>query len=204
MTKRSNRKFAISRRIGQPLWGDTKDPSTQRNYPPGAHGASGFKRVTEYGKQLLAKQKLKLYYGDIREKQFRSTYNEAVRKKGDTIENLIGLLESRLDSFVYRCGLAPTVFAARQFVTHKHVTVNGQVVNIPSYKLKAEDVVEVRDRSKNLTVIAQSLDKKNSVPDYVNFDSKNLRATYMKVPSYSEVPYPVEMNPNLVIEFYSR
>ena len=205
MSKRLNRKFGISRRIGAALWGTDKDPYHKRNYPPGVHGALGYKRTTEFGTQLLAKQKLKKYYGDIREKQFKMIYKEANRKKGDTAENLIGLLESRLDTFVYRSKFAPTVFAARQFVTHKHVKINGKCVNIPSYRLKPEDVVEVRDKSKKLSIVFESAERnEREVPEYIKLDTSALQATYLKVPSLVEVPYPVQMEPNLVIEFYSR
>ena len=204
MSKRLNRKFGISRRIGESLWGDNKDPSHQKNYPPGVHGATGYKRSTEYGKQLLAKQKIRKYYGDIREKQFNSIYKKAIRRRGDTGENLVGMLESRLDAFVYRCGFAPTVFAARQFVTHKHVMVNGKVVNVPSYTLKPQDVIEVRGRSKKLNIVIESMERNNDIPGYISLDNKNLQATYLKVPELSEVPYPVQMETNLVIEFYSR
>lgn len=205
MSKRLKRKFGISRRIGAPLWGTDKDPYHKRNYPPGAHGASGYKRTTEFGTQLLAKQKLKRYYGDIREKQFKMIYQEASRKKGDTAENLIGLLESRLDTVIYRSKFAPTVFAARQFVNHKHIRVNGKCVNIPSYRLKPEDVIEVRDKSKKLLIILESAKRnEREIPEYISLDSSTLQATYLKIPCLAEVPYPVQMEPNLVIEFYSR
>ena len=205
MSKRLKRKFGISRRIGAALWGTDKDPYHKRNYPPGMHGASGYKRGTEFGTQLLAKQKLKKYYGDIREKQFKMIYKEANRKKGDTAENLIGLLESRLDAFVYRSKFVPTMFAARQFITHKHVKVNGKCVNIPSYRLKPEDVVEVRDKSRKLLTVLESAERnEREVPEYIKLDSSVLQATYLKIPTLVEVPYPVQMEPNLVIEFYSR
>lgn len=205
MSKRLKRKFGISRRIGAPLWGTDKDPYHKRNYPPGVHGISGHKRTTEFGTQLLAKQKLKRYYGDIREKQFRLIYKEAGRKKGDTAKNLIGLLESRLDTLVYRAKFVPTIFAARQFVSHKHVNVNGKCVNIPSYRLKPEDVVEVRDKSKKLLTVLESAQRNDrEVPEYIKLDSSTLQATYLKVPDLTEIPYPVQMEPNLVIEFYSK
>ncbi len=205
MSKRLNRKFGISRRIGAPLWGTAKDPQHKRNYPPGVHGASGYKKSTEFGTQLLAKQKLKKYYGDIREKQFKTIYKEANRRRGDTGENLIGLLESRLDVLVYRSKFVPTMFAARQFVTHKHVQVNGKVVNIPSYRLKPEDVVEVREASKKLLVVLDAAQRnEREVPDYIKLEAPTLKATYLKVPALSEVPYPVSMEPNLIVEFYSR
>ncbi|MFQ3307280.1 MAG: small subunit ribosomal protein S4 [Candidatus Midichloriaceae bacterium] len=205
MSKRLNRKFGISRRIGAALWGSDKDPVHKKNYPPGMHGSSGYKRHTEYAIQLLSKQKLKKYYGDIREKQFISIYNEANRKKGDTGENLIGLLESRLDALIYRSKFAPTVFASRQFITHKHVMVNGKTVNVPSYTLKSGDVVEVREKSRNMTVLMESVERSDrEVPEYITADFSKFKATFLKAPSLSEVPYPVQMEPNLVIEFYSR
>jgi small subunit ribosomal protein S4 len=205
VSKRLNRKFGISRRIGAALWGSDKDPVHKKNYPPGMHGSSGYKRHTEYAIQLLSKQKLKKYYGDIREKQFISIYNEANRKKGDTGENLIGLLESRLDALIYRSKFAPTVFASRQFITHKHVMVNGKTVNVPSYTLKSGDVVEVREKSRNMTVLMESVERSDrEVPEYITADFSKFKATFLKAPSLSEVPYPVQMEPNLVIEFYSR
>ena len=205
VSKRVNRKFGISRRIGAALWGTSRDPYHKRNYPPGVHGASGYKKSTEFGTQLLAKQKLKKYYGDIREKQFKAIYKEANRRRGDTSENFIGLLESRLDAFIYRSKFVPTVFAARQFVTHKHIKVNGKVVNIPSYRLKPEDVVEVKEASKKLLVVLEAAQgNEREVPDYIKLESSTLQATYLKVPALAEVPYPVPMEPNLVVEFYSR
>ena len=206
MSKRQNRKFSISRRIGEALWGGEKDPFNKRNYPPGQHGSAGFgKRKSEYGTQLLAKQKLKMYYGDIREKQFRSIFAEAKRLRGDTGENLIGLLESRLDAFIYRCKLVPTMFAARQFVSHKHVKVNGKSVNIPSYVLKINDVVEVRDKSKTMNVISESISRTDrDIPEYITFNSNELKAVYNKVPVLAEVPYPVVIEPHYIVEFYSR
>jgi len=206
VSKREKRKFSISRRIGEALWGGDKDPYNKRNYPPGQHGVGAFgKRKSEYGTQLLAKQKLRMYYGDIREKQFKSIFNEASRLRGDTGENLIGLLESRLDAFVYRCKLAPTTFAARQFVSHKHVKVNGKTVNIPSYNLKPDDVVEVKDSSKAMPSIADSLSRTDrDVPDYIAFNSTDLKAVYSKVPLLVDVPYPVVIEPHYIVEFYSR
>jgi len=205
MSKRNNRKFGSSRRLGVNLWGRAKDPVTTRNFPPGAHGTAGYKKLTDYGVQLQAKQKLKKYYGNIIERQFRNVYQEAVRRKGDTGENLVGLLESRLDAFVYRAKLAPTVFAARQLVNHKHLLVNGKVVNIPSYRLRAGDIVEVREAAKQMMIIHTSVQSaERSVPEYVQLNEEKLEATYLKVPEFSEVPYPVVMSPHLVVEFYSR
>lgn len=205
MTKRHSRKFKVSRRLGVNLWGSVKDPVANRNFPPGAHGSLGYQKLTDYGVQLQAKQKLKKYYGNITERQFRNIYKEAVRRKGDTSENLIGLLESRLDAVVYRAKLAPTVFASRQIVNHKHITVNGKTVNIPSYRVKIGDVIGVKDGSKHLTIIASAMQShERSIPDYLQVDESKLSVTYTKIPEFSEVPYPVVMEPNLVVEFYSR
>lgn len=205
MSKRLNRKYGISRRIGAALWGTNKDPYNKRNYPPGVHGSSGYKKATEYGTQLIAKQKLKKYYGDIREKQFKAIYAEASRKKGDTSENLVGLLESRLDAFVYRSKFVPTVFASRQFITHRHITVNGKIVNIPSYRLKPNDIVGVRDKSKKLLVVIEAKERgERDTPEYIKVDNSNFQATYLKIPVLAEIPFPVRMEPNLVVEFYSR
>ena len=205
MSKRLNRKFGISRRIGGALWGSEKDPYNKKNYPPGVHGALGYRKTTEYGAQLIAKQKLKMYYGDIREKQFKATYIKAKRKKGDTSENLIGLLESRLDAFVYRSKFVSTIFASRQFVSHKHIKVNKKTVNIPSYSLKVNDVIELESSAKNFPIVLQAVEKRDrEVPEYINADYSSFQSTFLKVPTLKEVPFPVEMKPSLVIEFYSR
>ncbi len=205
MTKRNNRKYGLSRRVSQSVWGDAKDPVHTRNYPAGQHGSTGRKKLTAYGEQLLAKQLLKGYYGNINERQFRKIYKEAVRRKGDTSENLVGLLESRLDAVVYRAKFVPSVFAARQFVSHKHVTVNGRVVNIPSYVVRPGDVIAVRDRSKEMLVVVEAVNSgARATPEYIQKDETGFVANYLKIPSLSEVPYAVEMKPNLVVEFYSR
>lgn len=195
----------MSRRIGASLWGDAKDPVNKRNTPPGQHGGTGFKKLTDYGVQLLAKQKLKKYYGDVSERQFRKTYDEAVRRKGDTSENLIGLLESRLDAIVYRSGIVPTIFAARQFVNHGHILVDGKRVNIPSYRVKVGQVIEVREKSKQLTFVQNNVQANNrSTPDYIEVDSSKLSVKFNRMPVLADVPYAVAMEPNLVVEFYSR
>ncbi|CAL7959153.1 30S ribosomal protein S4 [Alphaproteobacteria bacterium] len=205
VSKRQNRKYRTSRRLGINLWGRAKDPFGSRNYPPGMHGTTGYRKLTDYGVQLQAKQRVKKYYGDITEKQFRRIYKEAVRRKGDTGENLIGLLESRLDAFVYRATLVPTIFAARQFVNHKHVAVNGRVVNIPSYTLKVGDVVAVVDSSKQLALVQGAMSSnERSVPGYVELEKEKVCAVYLRVPQLIEVPYPATMEPHLVVEFYSR
>lgn len=204
MSKRHAVKYKISRRIGENLWGRAKDPLNRRAYGPGQHG-NARKKLSDYGTQLRAKQKLKAYYGNITEKQFHKTYVEARRLKGDTGENLIALLESRLDAVVYRMCIVPTVFAARQFVNHGHVTVNGKRVNIPSYQVKENDVIEVKEKSKQLAIVVESMaSPERDVPDYISMDEKAVKATYSRTPKLADVPYPVQMEPNLVVEFYSR
>jgi len=206
VSKRHSAKYKISRRMGENIWGRAKDPVLRREYAPGQHGAGARrKKLSDYGLQLRAKQKLKGYYGNISEKAFRSIYAEAVRVKGDTSENLVGLLERRLDAVVYRLGIVPTVFASRQFVNHGHVKVNGKRVNIPSYRLKEGDTIEIREKSRNVPMVIGSLKSgERAVPEYLEFDEKAVKGTFVRTPSFSEIPYPVIMEPNLVIEFYSR
>ncbi|MCB1883067.1 MAG: 30S ribosomal protein S4 [Geminicoccaceae bacterium] len=204
MTKRIEAKNKIARRLGVNLWGRSKSPLARREYGPGEHGQKR-RKISDYGLQLAAKQKLKKYYGNINEKQFRRAYEDASRRRGDTAENLIGFLERRLDITVYRMNFVPTVFAARQFVNHGHVTVNGKRVNIPSYQMKEGDVVEVRDRSKQMIMVMETLQRpEKDVPDYLSVDQRAVKGTYVRVPKLADVPYPVQMEPNLVIEFYSR
>ncbi|KAB0680868.1 30S ribosomal protein S4 [Aureimonas leprariae] len=205
MTKRAESKYKIDRRMGENIWGRPKSPVNRRQYGPGQHGQRRKGKVSDFGLQLKAKQKLKGYYGDVSEKQFRKVYEEASRRKGDTSENLIGLLESRLDAIVYRAKFVPTIFAARQFVNHGHVSVNGVRTNIGSYVCKAGDVIEVRQKSKQLVTVLESVQlAERDVPDYVEVDHQKMVATYQRIPSLSDVPYPVQMEPNLVVEFYSR
>ncbi|MGH1377708.1 MAG: 30S ribosomal protein S4 [Alphaproteobacteria bacterium] len=202
--KRVQSKHKLDRRIGANIWGRPKSPFNKRQTGPGMHGARRAK-PTDYGLQLFAKQKLKGYYGSIGEKQFRRYFKEATRLKGDAGMNLIGLLERRLDAVVYRSLFVPTVFAARQFVNHKHVTVNGKVVNIPSYQVKEGDVIEVRDASKKIPMVITSIDSgEREVPEYLEVDLKALKTTFLRIPSLEDVPYPVQMEPNLIVEFYSR
>ncbi|TDQ77603.1 SSU ribosomal protein S4P [Dongia mobilis] len=204
MSKRIQAKHKIDRRLGVNLWGRPKSPVNDREYGPGQHGQRR-KKPTDYGIQLMAKQRLKGYYGSIGERQFRKLYEEAARRRGDTSENLIGLLERRLETVVYRAKFVPTVFAARQFVNHGHVLVNGKRVNIGSYQLKEGDVVEVRDRAKQLAIVlgaAQSQER--DVPEYVETDHKKMTARLVRVPQLGDVPYPVSMEPHLVVEYYSR
>ena len=205
MSKRHSQKYKIDRRMGENIWGRAKSPVNNRPYGPGQHGQRRAGKMSDFGLQLRAKQKLKGYYGNITEKQFKRAFTEAMRRKGNTAENLIGLLESRLDAIVYRAKFVPTVFAARQFVNHGHVKVNGRRVNIPSFLVKPGDVVEVKDASKQLVVVLEASQlAERDVPDYIDVDHSKMVATYGRVPTLSEVPYPVQMEPNLVIEFYSR
>lgn len=206
MSKRHSAKYKISRRLGENLWGRAKDPSLRRAYGPGQHGpALRRKKLSDFGTQLRAKQKLKGYYGNITERQFRRIYAEAVRRKGDASENLVGLLERRLDAMIYRMGVVPTVFAARQFVSHGHIMVNGRRSNVPSLLLKEGDVVEVREKSRQIGMVLESMqNQERSVPEYIEMDEKQLKAKYLRVPKLAEIPYPVQMEPNLVVEFYSR
>ena len=205
MTKRINAKHKVDRRLKVNLWGRPKSPFNTRAYPPGQHGQNKRGKPTDYGIQLNAKQKLKGYYGNINERQFRNIYRQALTKRGDTIENLIGLLESRLDTVIYRAKFTPTVFAARQLINHGHIRVNKKKVNISSYLVKDTDVIEVREKSKTLPVIDGSLSsKERDVPEYIQTDDKNKSVKLIRVPKFAEVPYPVIMEPNLVIEYYSR
>ena len=204
MTKRTESKYKIDRRLGVNLWGRPKSPINKREYGPGQHGQRR-KKPSDYGVQLMAKQKLKGYYGNISEKQFRKYYEEAMRRKGDTSENLIGILESRLDAIAYRMKLAPTPFAARQLVNHGHLSVNGRRVTVPSYMVKVGDAIEVRTKSKDMGVIKESTESaERDVPDYIDIDHSKLTGSLKRIPKLGDVPYAVQMEPNLVIEFYSR
>ena len=204
MTKRIEAKGKISRRLGVNLWGRAKDPLARKNYAPGMHGQKR-KKLSGYALQLIAKQKLKSYYANMTERQFRRTYEEAVRLKGDTGENLIGLLERRLDMVIYRMNFAPTIFAARQFVNHGHVSVNGRRVNISSYRVREGDVVEVRERSRNHQgLLETTAHPERDVPEYMTVDTSTFKGQFVRVPKMADVPYPVQMEPNLVIEYYSR
>lgn len=204
MTKRIAAKHKIDRRLGVNLWGQAKSPINNRNYAPGQHG-SNRKKPTDYGAQLLAKQKLKGYYGNLTEKQFRGVYQRASRMKGDTSHNIIGLLERRLDAVVYRMKFAPTVFAARQLINHCHVMVNGSTVNISSYVVKEGDEIELKTKSKTNTIVlgaAQSAER--DIPTYMEVDLKLLKGKFVNIPKLEDIPYPVVMEPNIVVEFYSR
>ena len=205
MTKRISSKHKIDRRLKINLWGRPKSPFNTRAYGPGQHGQSRQGKPSDYGIQLQAKQKLKGYYGNINERQFRNIYKKAAMQKGDTGENLIGLLERRLDAVVYRARFSTTIFSARQLINHGHVKVNGKKVNIGSYIVSEEDTIEIRDKSKQLAFIDIALaNKERETPEYILMDEKNKKITFVRVPKFEEVPYPVVMEPNLVIEYYSR
>jgi small subunit ribosomal protein S4 len=205
MTKRMESKYKLDRRMGQNIWGRPKSPVNRREYGPGQHGQRRKSKLSDYGVQLKAKQKLRGYYGNISEKQFRGIYDEAIRMKGDSGANMIGLLERRLDAVVYRAKFVPTVFAARQFINHGHVKVNGKKVNISSFRVKVGDVVEVKEKSQtmNLVLEAQALSERD-VPDYIEADGGKFTAKMSRVPVFTDVPYPVQMEPHLVVEYYSR
>ena len=205
MTKRLSSKHKVDRRLKVNLWGRPKSPFNSRNYKPGQHGKSTRSKTSDYGTQLQAKQRLKFYYGNMNERQFRNTYRKAIQKKGNTTENLIAYLERRLDTIIYRAKFATTVFSARQLINHGHIKVNGKKVNIPSYLTKPEDTIEIKDKSKEMIAIAGALvSKERDVPEYIQMDKKNKKAKLIRVPTFSEVPYPTIMEPNLVIEYYSR
>ena len=205
MTKRLQSKYKINRRLGENLWGRPKSPVNRREYGPGQHGQRRKGKPSDFGTQLRAKQKLKGYYGNISERQFRNYYQEAVRLRGDTGENLVGLLERRLDAVVYRMKFVPTVFASRQFVNHGHVLVNGRRVNIPSYLVRDGDVVEVRERSRQLAIVLEAQQSgERDVPGYIQVEGDKPRGTFVRAPQVGDIPYPVHMEPNLVVEFYSR
>ncbi len=205
MTKRLNSKHKVDRRLKVNLWGRPKSPFNTRAYPPGQHGQTKSSKPSDYGIQLQAKQKLKCYYGNMNERQFRNMYKRAIMKKGDTAENLIGLLERRLDAVIYRSKLSNTIFSSRQLINHGHVRVNGKKVNISSYQVKEEDTIEIREKSKQLALIDIALaNKEREVPEYLQLDEKNKKVKFVRIPKFEEVPYPVVMEPNLVIEYYSR
>jgi small subunit ribosomal protein S4 len=204
MTKRIRSKYKINRRLGVNLWGRPKSPFNKREYGPGQHGQRR-RKPSDFGLQLAAKQKLKGYYGNISERQFRRYYDEATRRRGDTGENLIELLERRLDAVIYRMKFVPTVFAARQFISHKHVLVNGRIVNVPSYQVRDNDIIEVKEKSREMPLVLEAIElAERDVPEYVTADHRNLKGSFVRAPKFADVPYPVQMEPNLVIEFYSR
>jgi small subunit ribosomal protein S4 len=205
MTKRISAKHKIDRRLGENLWGRPKSPFNKREYGPGQHGQRRKGKTSDFGTQLKAKQKLKGYYANITERQFRRIYDEATRLRGDTSENLISLLERRLDAVIYRAKFVPTPFAARQFISHGHISVNGRRVNIPSFRVRQGDTVEVREKSRGLVMVIEAVQStERDVPDYVEADHSKMTARLTRIPQLADVPYPVMMEPNLVVEFYSR
>ena len=205
MTKRLASKHKVDRRLKVNLWGRPKSPFNSRNYPPGQHGRSRKGRISDYGSQLEAKQKLKFYYGNMNERQFRNVYRKAMQKKGNTTENLVGFLERRLDTVAYRAKFATTVFSARQLINHGHVRVNGKKVNISSFQVKEDDLIELKESSKQLVHVDAAISsKERDVPEYLQVDHKKKTITFSRVPKFSEVPYPIIMEPSLVIEYYSR
>jgi len=204
MSKRHSAKYKLDRAMGENLWGRSKSPVNKRSYGPGQHGQRRKSKVSDFGLQLKAKQKLKGYYANITEKQFRKTYDEAARRKGNTSENLIGLLEARLDATVYRAKFVPTPWAARQFVNHGHVTVNGRKVNIASYRLKAGDVVEVKEKSRNMALVLEAQQSsERDIPDYLEIGDRGFSVRVVRSPELADVPFPVKMEPNLVVEYYA-
>ncbi len=204
MSKRQSAKHKLDRRMGENIWGRPKSPVNKREYGPGQHGQRRKGKMSDYGIQLPAKQKLKCYYGDVTEKQFNRAYQEADRMVGDTSQNLIGLLERRLDAIVYRAKFAPTIFAARQLVSHGHVRVNGEKCNIASRQVKPGDEISLGNKAQEMALVieAQGLAERD-IPDYISPDGQ-AKVTFTRVPTLDEVPYPVKMEPNLVVEFYSR
>jgi len=205
MTKRVRAKHKIDRRLGENIWGRSKSPLNRRASRPGQHGERRAGKMSDFGQQLRAKQKLKGYYANINERQFNKIYQEATRLKGSTSEHLIGLLERRLDAVVYRAKFVPTVFAARQFVSHGHILVNGKRVTIPSYRLRVNDVVEVKEVSRQLILCLEATKSpERDVPDYIEADHAKMTAKLVRIPALADVPYQVQMQPNLVVEFYSR
>ena len=205
MTKRVEAKHKLDRRMGQNIWGRPKSPVNRREYGPGQHGQRRKGKLSDFGVQLRAKQKLKGYYANISEKQFRGIYAEAIRLRGDSGAHLIGLLERRLDAVIYRAKFVPTVFAARQFINHGHVKVNGRRVNIASFRLKVGDLVEVKDKSKQLALVLEATAlAERDVPDYLEVDHHKMTARLARIPQLTEVPYPLQMQPHLVVEYYSR
>ena len=205
MTKRTSAKYKLDRRMGENIWGRAKSPVNKREYGPGQHGQRRKNKLSDFGTQLRAKQKLKGYYGDLTEKQFRKIFAEAERVRGDTGEMLIGLLERRLDAVIYRAKMVPTIFAARQFVNHGHVSVNGKRVNIASYRVKEGDVVEVREKSKQLAIVIEAMaSAERDVPDYLEVDAGKKIIKFVRTPGLGDVPYPVKMEPNLIVEYYAK
>jgi small subunit ribosomal protein S4 len=205
MTKRTTSKYKLERRVGENIWGRNKSPVNKRSYGPGQHGQRKSRKLSDYGTQLHAKQKLKGYYGNITERQFRGYYQEASRKTGDTGEHMIGLLERRLDAVVYRAKFVPTPFAARQLVSHGHVMVNGKRVTIASYLVKEGDTIELKPKAREMGLVLEATKSaERDVPDYILADHGKMSAKFLRTPKLGDVPYASQMQPSLVVEFYSR
>lgn len=205
MTKVVKAKYKASRRLGTSIWGDDKDPFHTKNYRPGQHGPTGRVKTSDYGVHLQAKQTVKAHYGRITEKQFRNIFALANKMKGNTAENFAGLLEKRLDMVIYRMNLAPTIFAARQLVSHDNVKLNGKKVNIPGQRLKEGDKVELKDSAKQITVYMESAQKqKRTVPEYLSVDPGAMSGVFIRTPMILDIPYPFEANFGKIIEYYSH
>ena len=205
MTRILKAKYKVDRRLKCNLWGRPKSPFNKREYPPGIHGQNKRRKPSDYGIQLMAKQKLKCYYGYITEKQFRNLFVKATRVKGDTSQNFVELLERRLDSVIYRMKFVPTIFSARQFVSHGHILVNGKKVTIASYSVKDEDIIEVKEKSREIPIVLEAMSStERDVPEYISVDFDKMKGKFLKGPKLNDIPYPVMMEPNLVIEYYSR
>ena len=201
MARYTGPKSRIARKFGEPIFGPDK-AQARRNYAPGQHGNSRKRKTSEYGTQLREKQKAKYTYG-VLEKQFSNLFEKAQSKKGITGEILLQLLEARLDNVVYRLGMAPTRAAARQLVSHKHITVDGKVVNIPSYSLKQGQVVAVRERDKSMLVINESLNGFNhSKYPWLEWNEANMAGTYLHTPERADIPENIKEQ--LIVELYSK
>jgi small subunit ribosomal protein S4 len=204
MTKRANSKYKLDRRVGENLWGRPKSPVNKRSYGPGQHGQRRAKKLSDYGTQLQAKQKLKGYYGNITERQFRKYYTDAARRPGDTGENMIGLLETRLDTIVFRSKFVPTPFAARQLVSHGHVKVNGRRVTIASYHVKDNELIELGPKAREMALVMEaSKSAERDTPDFLEV-SEGKSVKLLRTPKLADVPFAVQMEPHLIVEFYSR
>lgn len=198
MSRYTGPRHKLARRLGISLDGTGKD--LKRNFAPGQHGQSR-RKLTEYGIQLQEKQKLRHMFG-VNEKQFRRTFEHAQKMRGVLGENFMKLLESRLDNVVYRMGFAATRPAARQLVNHGHMTVNGKKVDIASYRVQPGDVITLREKSRGLTIVKESLEARNFVPNFITFDDNKVEGTFTRLPDRSEMP--AEINETLIVEWYSR
>jgi small subunit ribosomal protein S4 len=201
MARYTGPKSKIARKFGEPIFGEDK-ALEKRNYPPGQHGANKRRgKQSEYSIQLKEKQKAKYTYG-ILERQFRKLFEQSQRSKGITGEVLLQLCESRLDNVVYRLGIAPSRSGGRQLVSHRHITVNGEIVNIPSYLLKEGDVVGVREKSKSLTTIESSLAAKSNVYEWLSWNQETMEGRFVTVPERIQIPENI--NEQFIVELYSK